>query len=441
MTGTGHAPSSIDECIDFDQAGRNMHALIAELYPICRSITGNGLRKTLKRIAQQIPLELKEVPSGTEVFDWTVPKEWNIRDAYIKNEAGERVVDFQKHNLHVLNYSTPVHRTMPLSELQEHIFTDPERPDRIPYRTSYFKENWGFSMPHRDFEQLPEGRYETVIDSTLEDGSLTYGECVLPGESDEEIFFSAHVCHPSLANDNLSGIALSVALAQQIKNTNHRYTYRFVFAPGTIGAITWLAQNDEQTPQITHGLIFACVGDRLKSVYKLSRSGAKIDRVVEHVLKTSGAPYEIEPFSPYGYDERQYCSPGFDLPIGCFMKSPPGQYDEYHSSADNLDLVKPEFLAHSLRVCMDAINVLENDGIYVNQNPKCEPMLGKRGLYGALGGGERKQTELAMLWVLNFSDGAHTLFDIAEKASLPFPAIHEAAALLIDADLLRPPGE
>ena len=423
--------------IDSHAVGEEMYRLIEDLYPICRSITGDGVRQTLRILGEHIPLEVHEVVSGTPVFDWVVPKEWNIRDAYVKNAAGERVIDFREHNLHVLNYSVPVKKTVSLAELREHLFASSEHPEQIPYRTSYYKENWGFCVSQKEYDALEEGQYEVCIDSSLADGHLTYGECYLPGDSEQEVFFSAHVCHPSLANDNLSGIALSVALAHHLAQVRRHYSYRFVFAPGTIGAITWLARNEDRVSHIRHGLIFACVGDRVKAVYKRSRRGAEIDAAVEHVLRHASDEFEILPFSPYGYDERQYCSPGFDLPMGCLMKSPPGSFEEYHTSADNLDLVRPAFLADSFRKCLDIICVLEGNGRYLNRNPKCEPMLGKRGLYGAMGGTERKATEMAMLWVLNYSDGNHTLLDIAETANIPFARIREAAELLCNGGLLE----
>lgn len=422
---------------DAAATGAAMYELCERLYPICRSITGPGVRETLGVLRERVSLDVVETPSGTAVFDWTVPKEWSIREAWIKNSKGEVVVDFAKHNLHVLNYSAPVRATMALDELKAHLFTDPARPDRIPYRTSYFKETWGFCLPHSLLATFEEGMYEVRIDSALTDGSLSYGEYVLPGESTDEVLISAHVCHPSLANDNLSGIALGVALAEHLARADERrYTYRFVFAPGTIGAIAWLANNQSRAGRIRHGLILACVGDRMKTAYKRSRPGGLVDKATEHVLRTRGGEYEMLPYSPYGYDERQYGSPGFNIAAGCFMKSPPGTFAEYHSSADNLDLVRPEFLADSFAQCLDIIHVLECDGVYASLNPHCEPMLGKRGLYGAVGGTERKQIELAMLWVLNYGDGKHTLLDIAAMAGMPFADVHDAAMLLFRNGLL-----
>ena len=422
-----------------EDAGPWIHARVREWHPICRSITGEGLRETLRRIGEFIALEVHEVPSGTAVFDWTVPKEWNIRDAYVKDSGGQRVIDFQQHNLHVLGYSTPIHRRMPLTELREHCFTMPDKADWIPYRNSYYNEDWGFCLSQNQLEALEEGEYEVCIDSTLEDGALTYGECYLPGATDEEIFFSAHACHPSLANDNLSGMALATYLARALDNTERRYSYRFVFAPGTIGAITWLARNEAQTARIRHGLILACLGDAGDVTYKRSRRGnAPIDQAAAYALAQSGAPHTVLDFSPYGYDERQYGSPGFDLPIGCFMRTPPGGYPEYHSSADNPELVQPDKLADSLEKILDVLAILEGDACYTSLNPKCEPQLGKRGLYSAIGGRTgTKALEMSLLWVLNQSDGHHSLLDIAQRSGYPFPQIRQAADTLLDAKLLE----
>ena len=413
-------------------AGEEMFQLIRRLYPICRSITGNGVRETLKILQEYIPLTTHEVRSGTQVFDWSVPKEWNIRDAYIRNLNGEKIVDFQKSNLHVLNYSIPVHAKVSLKELQEHLYTLPEHPDWIPYRTSYYRENWGFCLTHNQLQQLSESEYEVSIDASLEDGHLTYGEYYLKGQTDSEVLLSTHVCHPSLANDNLAGIALAVFLARRLSGLSLRYSYRFLFTPGTIGSITWLSLNEAQTARIKHGLVLACVGDSGKITYKKSRQGnAEIDRAVIQVLKDAGELHEIIEFSPYGYDERQFCSPGFNLSVGCFMRTPHGKYPEYHTSADNLKLVQPQYLGDSLSKCLMVLQVLEGNRTYLNMNPKCEPQLGKRGLYGAIGGStDDRLRELAMLWILNLSDGKHALLDIAEKSGLAFALIKDAADAL-----------
>ncbi len=419
------------------ETGRALHDFAAELYPICRSITGDGIRRTLARIQALIGLRTTEVPTGTPVFDWTIPKEWNIRDAYIKRPDGTRVVDFQKCNLHVVNYSTPVHSVMSLGELKEHLFTLPEHPDWIPYRTSYYQQDWGFCVSHNQMLSLKDGNYEVCIDSVLEDGHLTYGEYYLPGRSTDEVLISCHACHPSLANDNLSGLAVAASFAQFLSGRDLRYSYRFLFIPGTIGAIAWLCRNRDNAQRIRHGLVLTCLGDAGGFHYKNSRQGnTEIDRAAAHVLRHESKSAEILEFSPYGYDERQYCSPGFNLPVGCLMRSVWGSFPEYHTSADNLDFIQPQRLAESLRMCVAILDVLESNRRYCNLMPYCEPQLGKRNLYRSTGGEAIGMHMLARLWVLNLSDGAHSLLDVAEHADLPFPAISDAAELLSQAGLL-----
>jgi aminopeptidase-like protein len=417
--------------------GAGLHSFARELFPICRSITGDGVRQTLAKIGERIPLTISEVPTGTGVFDWSVPREWNIRDAYIRTLQGDRVVDFQRNNLHVVSYSSPVSTILPLSKLRSHLHTLPDHPDWIPYRTSYYKEDWGFCLSHKQMLALEETDYEVCVDASLESGSLTYGECLLPGQSTEEVLISCHVCHPSLANDNLSGLTVATAMAESLLGRKLRYSYRFLFIPGTIGAITWLARNNTVTKRIRHGLVLTCVGDAGGFHYKKSRRGnSEIDRAFEHVLRHSGEPAEILEFSPYGYDERQYCSPGFNLPVGCLMRSTWGTFPEYHTSADNLDFIHPGQLARTLQVCLSVCNMLENNRCYLNQNPFCEPQLGKRDLYRSTGG-ESIDTEIhARLWVLNLSDGEHSLLDIAERSRLPFNTILDAANILRAGGLL-----
>ena len=416
-----------------------MYELAVRLFPICRSITGDGVRQTLAAVREIIPLETREVPSGTPVFDWAVPKEWNIRDAYIKNAKGVRVVDFQASNLHVINYSIPIHRRIRLEELRPHLHSLPDHPEWIPYRTTYYNETWGFCLAHNVLTALADEEYEICIDSSLTEGSLTYGEYYLPGQIQDEVILYTHVCHPSLANDNLSGIAVVSYLSKYLAAQSRRYSYRFVFGPGTIGSITWLSRNEQRLAAIKHGLVVALVGDPGRMTYKKSRSGnAEIDRAVLLALRDSGGESAVLEFSPYGYDERQFCSPGINLPVGRLTRTPNGEYPAYHTSADNLDLVRPEALAESLATCMAIVNILENNQRYINTSPKGEPQLGKRGLYRKTGGDKDVgQRELAMLWVLNLSDGEHGLLDIAERSGLKFDTIWTAAQDLRDAGLLR----
>jgi len=418
--------------------GKAMYRLIERLYPICRSITGDGVRESLAIVGEHVPLQVHEVPSGTPVLDWTVPKEWNIRDAYVKDASGRRVIDFRRSNLHVLGYSAPVRRRMSLAELRPHLHTLPDYPDWIPYRTSYYKENWGFCLAHNALRALPDGEYEVVIDSTLTDGALTYGELVLPGEQQEEFLLSCHVCHPSMCNDNLSGIALATFLATRLAARRaRRYTYRFLFIPGTIGSITWLARNEQSAKRVRHGLVINCVGDGGPFNYKRSRRGdAEIDRAAANVLRHCGRAHDVFDFFPYGYDERQYCSPGFDMPVGALSRTTHGHYPQYHTSADDLGFVRPEPLAESLELYETVIDAIEQNRRYRNLNPKGEPQLGRRGLYGAFGAGMRSEDEMAVFWVLNLSDGEHDLLGVAERAGMPFATIARAAAALRDTGLL-----
>jgi len=433
------APEHGGRTDDGPTIGQQMYALVTELYPIWRSITGEGVRETLRRLQRHVPVSLVEVPTGTEVFDWTIPREWNIRDAFVKNADGERVIDFQRSNLHVLNYSVPVHKRMSLSELKEHLFSLPEHPEWVPYRTSYYDERWGFCVSHRQLLALPEGEYEVCIDASLEPGHLTYGELVLPGASGEEVLFSCHVCHPSLANDNLAAIAVATFLAKHLQRVPRKYSYRFLFLPGTIGPIAWLSRNEGQVERIRHGLVLACLGDSGAPTYKKSRRGtAEIDRAVIQILRERSPEPRIVEFSPYGYEERQFCSPGFNLPVGCLMRTPHGQYPEYHTSADDLRLVRPASLADSLETCSKVVDLLEGNRTYLNRNPKCEPQLGKRGLYRALGGlADAGVDEMALLWVLNLADGQHSLLDMAERSRCSFDALKRAALMLLEHDLLN----
>ena len=408
--------------------GAGLHAHVAALYPICRSITGDGLRQTLRYIGERIPLMIREVPSGSKVLDWEVPPEWNVRGATLRTLSGRVVLDFARHNLHLVNYSEPVDRVVTRAELQAHLHSLPDQPDLIPYRTAYYARDWGFCLADRDRRALDEDAYHVRIDTSLQPGSLSYGECVLPGALTEEVLFSAHACHPSLANDNLSSIAVAIELASLLARRKRRFSYRFVFAPGTIGAITWLHHNRDAAARIRHGLVLTCLGDAAPPTYKQSRRGtAAIDRYAAHALHHR----RILPFEPTGYDERQYGSPGFDLPVGCLMRSPGGTFAQYHTSADTPDFVTPAALADSLRVLGEIVEMIERDAVWRNTQPHGEPQLGRRGLYGAAG-----IDRMALLWTLNLSDGAHSLFNIAQRAALPFPAIVVAADALAAAGLL-----
>lgn len=435
------SPQTIESClenVDFTAAGAEMLALVQRLYPICRSITGDGNRQTLAMLAEKTEIQVHEVPSGTPVLDWVVPPEWNIREGWIKDPEGHRIVDFRQHTLHVVGYSVPVRQTLSLSALLPHLHSLPDHPDWIPYRTSYYQENWGFCVTDYLKNSLPSGDYEVCIDADLKAGHLTYGEVVLPGATEDEFLFSIHICHPSLANDNLSGMVVAEQLIRLLRGVDRRYTYRFLFIPGTIGSITWLALNRDRVSNIHHGLVLSCLGDAGIAHYKRSRRGdTVIDEAVGHVLRHRPAGHEIQDFVPYGYDERQYGSPGFNLPVGLLTRSPHGTFSEYHTSADSPDFVKAESLADSLRLLLEIIQVVEGNHIYLNTSPLGEPQLGRRGLYDTLGGAnERQLAQLALLWVLNQSDGSHSLLDIAVRAALPWRRIQQAAHRLLACDLL-----
>jgi aminopeptidase-like protein len=417
--------------------GRRLFEFAARLYPICRSITGAGVRETLQLIGARIPLVTHEVRSGTRLFDWEVPPEWNIEDASVSNADGRRVIDFRKHNLHLVSYSEPVRTTLSRAELLKRVHVLTEHPDWIPYRTSYYERTWGFCMSARERDALPEGRYRIEVRSSLAPGSLTYGELAIRGATRSEVLFFTHVCHPSLANDNTSGMAVATALAEWIAREPRRFTYRFVFAPGTIGSLAWLKANQGALKRIRHGLVLALLGDPGNLTYKKTRQeDREIDAVAAYVLAHRG---RLVPFSPYGYDERQLCSPGFDLPVGRLTRSVNGGYPQYHTSADNLEFIRPQALADSLQACQDMVEVIEGNERYLNRSPKGEPRLGKRGLYGSLGGRGPLEREHALLWVLNQSDGLHSLLDIAQRSGLKFAALQAAAAELKTARLLGVP--
>jgi aminopeptidase-like protein len=436
-----------------DDPGRWLLDQMRVMAPHPRSITGDGVRATLADVAKHIPLTVHEVPTGTPVLDWTVPREWNVRSAWLEDPSGRRVVDVADNPLHLLGYSVPLDARMSLGELRPHLLTLPDAPDRIPYRTSYYNDNWGFCLADEVARALPDGTYTVHIDTTLTEGSLTYGEFVLPGRSDETVLISTHVCHPAMANAHLSGIAVSTLLAATLAAAGrpgasergldepaHRLTYRFLFIPGTIGSITWLARNRDLTDRIHAGLVLTGLGDRSGFTYKRSRrGGSAVDRAVELVLATVGEPGRIVDFSPYGYDERQFCSPGFDLPVGRFGRGQHGEYPEYHTSADDLGFVDPDRLAGSFRAVARIVDILERDRIWRNLAPYGEPQLGRRGLYRGIGSVmNSKAYEMGLLWMLSYSDGRNSVIDIAERSGLSFDALADAADALAAADLLAP---
>lgn len=435
---------SIQNMVKYKQTksiGNEMYELIEELYPICSSITGEGARKTLQVIKNILPIKINEVPTGTKVFDWVIPKEWNIRDAYIKGPDGEKIVDFKKSNLHVVSYSVPINKKMKLTELEPHLHSFSEQPKLIPYLTTYYKEDWGFCVSHEQLSRLRDTTYEIVIDSTLTRGYLSYGELYIKGKLKEEYLFTCYICHPSMCNDNLSGIALITFLARKVlENKNPKYSYRFLFIPETIGSIAWLSLNEQKTKNIIGGLVATCLGDAGKSTYKKTRDGnALIDKVVEKILSESGQQYEIMDFFPNsGSDERQFASPAFNLPIGSLMRTAYRCFPYYHTSGDDLNFVKPEFLADSFEKYSKIIFIIENNKTYLNLYPKGEPQLGRRGIYNTIGGKQKADVNIeALLWVLNLSDSKNSLLDISIRSKTDFVKIKNAADILFDKKIIK----
>lgn len=404
------------ESIDLTQ---DLESYFDRLWPICRSITGNGLRQSLDILNEIIPLEKHEIASGTTVFDWTIPKEWNIHDAYIICPDGNRIAQFTINNLHVVNYSIPIHQKLSWDELQPHLHHIPEMPEAIPYMTTYYKENWGFCITHNEWKKLPrEGTYEVFIDSKLEPGNLTWAECVLPGETDREVLFSTYVCHPSMANNELSGPLAQAFLYRKLAGLSKRkYTYRFLFAPETIGVIAFLEKRGELLKQkLDAGYVLTCCGDAGSFTYKRSKHRHSLaDRVAEHVLKYHGEKHSVIEFAVGGSDERQYCSPGFNLPVGSLMRTPYQRYKEYHTSLDNKSFISFNALAETVEAYFKICKVLESNEHYVNAVSHCEPQLGKRGLYPSSVDPlfNREETH-RLLHFLSFADGQRDLIGIAE---------------------------
>jgi aminopeptidase-like protein len=418
--------------------GDEAFELMGRLFPLCRSLSGEGVRATFDLLEEEIPLTRTEIPTGTRIFDWVVPDEWNVREAHITAPDGSRVVDLADSTLHVVSYSEPLRATLPLDALRERLHTLPEQPDVIPYRTSYYERTWGFCLTHRQLAELQPGEYEVVIDSTLEPGHLTYAELLIEGEGEEEVLVSTYVCHPSLANDNLSGIAVATALAKRLLDRRLRHSYRFLFAPGTIGPLAWLNQNLGGLDRVEHGLTLSCIGDAGSLTYKRSRRGdAEVDRAMGTVLRDSGAPHRVLPWEPWGGDERQFCAPGFDLPVGTLMRTPHGEFSGYHTSADSLERIRPKALGEAVDRCLELVEVLETNRRCINLSPFGEPQLGRRGLYRSAGGAvPTPDEERALLWVLNQADGNSTLLDIADSSKLPYAVIRSAAERLEEVGLI-----
>ena len=425
--------------------GSQIHDLAKQLWPINRSITGDGVRQTLAIIKEQIPeLEIVDVPSGTKVFDWTIPKEWHVKDAYIVAPSGKKICEFKKNNLHLVGYSTPISSKLTLSELQDHLYSLPNQPTAIPYITSYYKERWGFCLAHEERELLEDGEYEVFIDSELFDGSLTYGEVLIKGKSTKEVFISTYICHPSMANNELSGPCVTTFLAKKLKETDQlRYSYRLIFIPETIGSITYLSKNIEHLKNsVVAGFNVSCVGDNRGYSYLPSRNGDTLsDKVARHVLKNLSSNYKSYKWGDRGSDERQYCAPGVDLPIASIMRTKYGMYDEYHTSLDDLiNVVTPEGLDGGFNALWKALEAIDKN-CYPIVTVLCEPQLGKRGLRPTLSTKSFGAENRLMSDLITWSDGSRSLIEIAELCNCPiwelYPLIerlsgHQLMVLLDD---------
>jgi aminopeptidase-like protein len=423
-----------------ETVGRKMHSWATDLFPICRSITGPGVRKTLKYIQKLIPeLKIYSVPSGKLAFDWIVPDEWTIRDAFIDDSAGTKLVDFKKNNLHIVGYSEPVDLWLTLEELKQHLHSLPDQPDAIPYVTSYYSKNWGFCLTHEQLQSLVPGRYHVVIDAELKPGVLNYGELILQGELDQEIFLSTYICHPSMANNELSGPVVTTALSQWLKTlTDRKYTYRIVFIPETIGSIVYLSQNIKYLKEkVIAGFNITCVGDDLCFSYLPSRNGNTLsDLVALHVLKHTDPDFIRYTWLDRGSDERQYCAPGVDLPIASIMRSKYGEYPEYHTSLDNLELVTPTGLQGGYDALRKAIEIIEKND-HLKSTVLGEPQLGKRGIYPTLSTKDSGKQVRSMMNMLSYCDGNKSLLEIAELIDEPFWGLTTIADQLIENDLLQ----
>lgn len=422
------------------QVGEYCHDLAKRLYPICRSLTGPGVRETLAILSDHMQgLVIHDVKSGTAAFDWIVPEEWVIRDAYISDENGKKVVDFKNHNLHVLGYSEPVDKILSLDELQKNLYSLPDQPEAIPYITSYYSRRWGFCLSHKQRQELKPGNYRVVIDSELKNGILNYAEIVIPGSSKDEVFLSTYVCHPSMANNELSGPVVTTALVRWLMSLpNRRYTYRIVFIPETIGSIVYLSRNYQQLKNsVIAGFNVTCIGDDRCYSYLPSRQGNSLsDRAAIHALHSIDPDYKSYNWIDRGSDERQYCSPGVDLPIATIMRSKYGEYPEYHTSLDDFSVVTPTGLAGGFAAIRDAIEIIEND-ITMRCTVLCEPQLGKRGLYPTISTKDTGRQVRAMMGLISYCDGEHSLLDISEKIGEPFKKLKGLIGPLIDNGLLE----
>lgn len=419
-----------------------MWRLAEDLFPFLRAVTGPGVRQTLDRVRAEIPIEIHEVPSGTPVLDWTVPDEWTVREAWIEAPDGRRFANIDDCNLHLMSYSRPVRGRFSRAELDEHLHSLPDRPAAVPFKASLFGNSWAFCLSHDERVSLAEGEYEVLVDATLAPGSLTYGELVIPGSTTDEVLLTTHVCHPSMANDNVSGITVLTELGRRLAAKPRRFTYRLLYIPGTFGSITWLATHRDVVPRVRHGLVMTGLGDASPLHFKQSRRGTTdIDRAAAMVFRERDAGDRCIPFSPYGYDERQFCSPGFDLAVGRLSRSLHGEFPEYHTSNDNLSFITEAQLRDATDAAERILDVLETNRTMLNLSPEGEPQLGKRGLFTTLGGGiDSKSLEIVLLWLLSDCDGTKDLIAVADHCGFPYEQVVYAAEALEKAGLLAQVG-
>lgn len=409
------------------------------LFPINRSLTGHGNRETLKILSEIVDLTIHEVPSGTKCFDWVVPPEWNVCEAWIKDDSGKIVVDFNSLNLHLVGYSVPFHGYLSLKDLKSHLFSIPEKPDTIPYVTSYYREQWGFCLSHNQLLGLGDGTYEVYIDSELnKNGSMTYGEAFLKGKSDKEVLLSTYICHPSLANNELSGPLVTSFIYKSLAGKDLFYSYRFLFVPETIGTIYYLSRFGESLKnKLTAGFVVTTIGDKGNFTYKRSRQGNSIpDRAAELVLEQTEEEFLIEDFFPYGSDERQYCSPGFNLPVGSLMRTRYGKYQQYHTSDDNKSFISFEAMEKSVEKYLEIIELIEENKSYRNKFPFCEPKLSERGIYPMNGTANHQKELNAALWILNLADGMNDLISISKRSKIDYKSLISTAKILEKNNLL-----
>jgi aminopeptidase-like protein len=430
--------------VDYAARGREMHSLATRLWPIPRSLAGPAFRESLDIIeAEHGPIERHHFESGSRVLDWTVPPEWHIREAWVKGPDGQTVIDMRDSNLHVVSYSEPVHAEMELEELQERLWSLPDQPDAIPYRTSYYNRSWGFCLTENRRRSMAPGRYEVHIDAELRPGRLELGEITVPGQTDREVLLSTYLCHPSMANNELSGPMVVAQLADLLRARDQqpRFTYRLLFVPETIGAIAYLARFGQRLRErLDAGYVVTCIGDPGPFTYKRSRRGGTLaDRAALHVLEHAGEPYGVTDYYPARSDERQYCSPGFDLPVGSLMRTPYFGYPEYHTSLDDLELVTAEALAGSLHMYHRLVECLEAARPYQVTVAEGEPELGSRGLYATTGGATvDEQAKLDMMFLLNYCDGSGDLLAAGERIGRPIWELQPTVERLVEHDLLTP---